>query len=118
MYEPLYVFHLERVDISQLEKYLFWSRDWKLEDELEFFINPDFVEPAKDIDYILDYIETEEEKALFKSKCPEQPFQFILIPKGNGIWGDKRNEDDESGVYRDPESTDIIEYLGLYNGKA
>ncbi|WP_444944341.1 hypothetical protein ACJJIK_04435 [Microbulbifer sp. ZKSA006] len=116
MYEPMYVFHLQKMDLPELEKYLFWSREWKLEEELELFINPDFVEPAKDIDYIIGYIETEEEKELFQSRCPEKPFQFILITKGNGIWGDVRNEDDESGVYCDPESTEKIEYLGLYNG--
>ena len=115
---PFYVFHIKRMEKQELVKYLFWSRDWKLEDELEFYISPEFIEPANEVDYILALIDSAQEKKLFLSRVPQDSFQFLLIQKNEGIYGDMRDEDNESGNYREPESTEKLEYLGLYNSNA
>jgi hypothetical protein len=99
------------------EEYANWENNnptWQLEKDLEFFMDPDFVEPAYDTSYIQTMIQSESEKEKFLNSIPSEGRPVFIIVSKDGIWGDRRNPKDRTNI-RSPENTEKLKYLGRYN---
>jgi hypothetical protein len=105
----------EPEDVSD-EEYEEWENNnptWKLKEELEFFMDSDFIEPAQDIEYIKSMIKDDGEKFYFVNNIPSGHNHFVIIGI-NGIWGDRRKPNSNTPI-RNPENTKTLNYLGKYN---
>ncbi|MEA1028670.1 MAG: hypothetical protein ACNJA3_19270 [Pseudomonas rhizophila] len=87
---------------------------WRLAEELEFHMDPDFVEFPGSLEDVITKIRCPEERALVSSKAAE--FTHFIMVGLDAIWGDRRSSSTQvEPVVRLPESTVAITYLGKFN---
>lgn len=87
---------------------------WRLAEELEFHMDPDFVELPSSLEGAITQIRTPSERALVSCKAAE--FTHFIMVGPDAIWGDRRSTSTQvDPVVRLPESTATITYLGRFN---
>ena len=103
-------------DASDAEFSAWESRNpsWRLNQELGFYMDSDFVELCTCVDYLDSLVRSEAQKALLRSQATKAFSHFILVGS-QSIYGDKRSA--TSGPnQRQPENTATLDYLGEFNG--
>lgn len=105
-------------DEASDEEYEKWESNnptWKLEQELGFYMDSDFIEQAHEAKYVKSLIRYDSDKELFESRVPNGHNTFVIVG-ADSIYGDKRKPNG-SGPIRKPEDTSTLKYLGLFNEK-
>lgn len=85
---------------------------WRLAQELEFFMDSDFVELDESLEYVQSLVANEAQKALLCSRSLGGFSHFIIVGD-NAIYGDRRSPDHSNP--RQPQSTATLTYLGHFN---
>ncbi|QBF27290.1 hypothetical protein EXN22_16925 [Pseudomonas tructae] len=85
---------------------------WPLAEELEFFMDSDFVELDESLTYVHSLVASEAQKALLSSPSLEAFSHFIII--GDNALGADRRAPDHTPL-RQPQSTATLTYLGHFN---
>ncbi|MDD1015065.1 hypothetical protein [Pseudomonas rubra] len=96
-------------------QYTAWENNnpsWLLVQELEFFLDSDFVELDESLAYVQSLVASEAQKALLCSRSLEAFSHFIIVGD-NAINGDRRAPD--HAPLRQPQSTTTLTYLGHFN---
>lgn len=87
---------------------------WRLAEELEFYMDSDFVELADTPYNVTSQIRSTAERALVGDKAAA--FTHFIMVGQDAIWGDRRSASTQvQPVARLPESTATITYLGRFN---
>ncbi|MGC5703363.1 hypothetical protein J4P02_24500 [Pseudomonas sp. NFXW11] len=92
---------------------------WCLKQELEYYMDSDFVEligSQEYPDYLESLIRSEAEKQQLQARIDAGYSHFILVGS-ESIYGDRRT-DDPGPVQRKPCSTATLDYLGEFNGSS
>ena len=87
---------------------------WRLAQELEFFMDSDFVELDESLEYVQSLVANEAQKALLWSRS-QGAFSHFIIVGDNAIYGDRRSPDTCNSNPRQPQSTATPTYLGHFN---
>lgn len=107
----------EPAESASEAEYVSWEErnpTWRLAEELEFYMDPDFVELVGTPENVIAQIRSPSERVLFSSKATE--FTHFILVGSNAIWGDRRSTSTQvEPLVRLPESTATITYLGLFN---
>ena len=85
---------------------------WQLAQELEWFMDSDFVELDESLDYVQSLMADEAQKAQLCSRSLAGFSHFIIVGD-NAIYGDRRSADHSQS--RQPQSTATLTYLGHFN---
>ncbi|MGE8392411.1 hypothetical protein HFV04_023940 [Pseudomonas sp. BIGb0427] len=85
---------------------------WQLAQELELFMDSDFVELDASLDYVQSLMADEAQKAQLCSRSLDAFSHFIIVGD-NAIYGDRRSADHSRS--RQPQSTATLTYLGHFN---
>lgn len=85
---------------------------WQLAQELELFMDSDFVELDESLDYVQSLMADEAQKAQLCSRSLAEFSHFIIVGD-NAIYGDRRSADQAN--LRQPQSTATLTYLGHFN---
>ncbi|MBF4211059.1 hypothetical protein [Pseudomonas donghuensis] len=100
---------------ASADEYQAWEArnpTWRLAQELEFFMDSDFVELDESLEYVQSLVANEAQKALLCSRSLDGFSHFIIVGD-NAIYGDRRSP---GGSHpRQPQSTAILTYLGHFN---
>ncbi|UVL59699.1 hypothetical protein LOY54_16775 [Pseudomonas sp. B21-032] len=85
---------------------------WQLAQELEWFMDSDFVELDESLEYVHSLMADEAQKAQLCSRSLDAFSHFIIVGD-NAIYGDRRSADHSHS--RQPQSTATLTYLGHFN---
>ncbi|MGF6595027.1 hypothetical protein [Pseudomonas sp. 2835] len=85
---------------------------WQLAQELEWFMDSDFVELDESLEYVQSLMADEAQKAQLCSRSLGGFSHFIIVGD-NAIYGDRRSADQAN--LRQPQSTATLTYLGHFN---
>ncbi|MFJ2545258.1 hypothetical protein ACIOVF_02180 [Pseudomonas sp. NPDC087612] len=85
---------------------------WQLAQELEWFMDSDFVELDASLEYVQSLMADEAQKAQLCSRSLDAFSHFIIVGD-NAIYGDRRSADHSHS--RQPQSTATLTYLGHFN---
>ncbi|AKS09790.1 hypothetical protein [Pseudomonas trivialis] len=87
---------------------------WRLAEELEFYMDSDFVELAGDPEQVLAQIGSPSERERVRSTVTA--FSHFILVGSNAIWGDRRSTSTQVGpLERLPQHTASMTYLGSFN---
>jgi hypothetical protein len=89
---------------------------WRLAEELEFYIDSDFVELADSLANVISQIRSADESAWLSTNAKEFSHFIIISDNPDAIWADRRPDASQTRpVIRPPESTATLTYLGRFN---
>lgn len=89
---------------------------WRLAEELEFYIDSDFVELADDLANVISQIRNPDEGAQLSVTAKVFSHFIIISDNADAIWADRRSTASQARpVMRPPESTATLTYLGRFN---
>ncbi|WP_397453931.1 hypothetical protein AB3472_14150 [Pseudomonas lurida] len=87
---------------------------WRLAEELEFYMDADFVELASDPQEVLSQITSPAERERVRRGVAA--FRHFILVGENALWGDRRSVSTQvEPLQRVPENTASMTYLGWFN---
>lgn len=89
---------------------------WQLAEELEFYMDSDFVELLDSVADVITQIQRPHDAARVSSEAKAFTHFIIIIANPDAIWADRRSTSAQvKPVVRPPESTATVTYLGRFN---